>query len=52
PLRILKPQEVEPILYAMHSDPLAGHFNKEATYQRVITRYFWPQMRNDIRDYV
>ncbi|CAG8611019.1 11566_t:CDS:2 [Cetraspora pellucida] len=52
PLRVLRPYETEAVLHTMHSDPLAGHFGKTATYQRVMVRYFWPQMGNDVKRYV
>ena len=32
PLRVLKPYEIEPILYIMYSDSLFGYFEKESTY--------------------
>src|SRR5688572_30640263 len=50
--RIIRTTEKEPILFSMHSDPLSGHFNTNSTYQRIAARYFWPQMGNDIKQYV
>ena len=52
PLRVIKRAEVPSILEAMHSDLLAGHFGFDGTYQRIIARYFWPQMGEDIKEYV
>ena len=52
PIRVVKENEVEDILYHMHSDPLAGHFSIDETYRRTKIRYYWPQMFNDIRQYV
>ncbi|CAG8559382.1 16235_t:CDS:2 [Cetraspora pellucida] len=52
PLRVLKKDEIRAILFSMHDDPLAGHFGFQATYQRIATRYYWPQIGNDIKEYV
>jgi hypothetical protein len=52
PLKVIKTTEVEAILYNMHSDPLAGHFAFDGTFQRTIARYFWPQMGEDIKNYI
>ena len=52
PLRIVKPTEVETILFCMHSDPLSGHFNIATTLHRTSLRYFWPQMGEDVKNYV
>ena len=52
PIKVVKESEVEDILYHLHSDPLAGHFSIDETYRRVKIRYYWPQMFNDVRQYV
>ncbi|GET60683.1 DDE-type integrase/transposase/recombinase [Rhizophagus irregularis DAOM 181602=DAOM 197198] len=52
PIKVVKESEVESILHHSHSDPLAGHFSIDETYRRIKIRYYWPQMFNDIRDYV
>jgi Integrase zinc binding domain/Integrase core domain len=52
PIKVVKENEVEGILYHSHSDPLAGHFSLEETYRKVKIRYYWPQMFNDVREYV
>ena|SRR5688572_7345328 len=52
PLRVVKPSEVETILYSFHSDPLAGHFGFDETYRSISEKYYWPQMENDIKQYV
>jgi len=52
PIKVAKESEVEAILYHSHSDPLAGHFSLEETYRRIKICYFWPQMYNDVRNYV
>ncbi len=52
PTRVLKIMEVEVVLYNLHSDPTAGHFAFDATYERIKTRYFWHRMYRDIKNYV
>ena len=42
PLRVLKPSEVEPILFSFHEDLLAGHFNFKETFRAISMKYFWP----------
>ncbi|GES92554.1 DDE-type integrase/transposase/recombinase [Rhizophagus clarus] len=51
-IRVAKKSEIEDILYHMHSDPQAGHFSVDEMYRRVKIRYYWPQMFNDICQYV
>src|SRR3954462_176453 len=36
----------------MHSDHLAGHFAFDGTFQRTIICYYWPQMGDDIKNYI
>jgi hypothetical protein len=52
PIKVVKENEVEDILYHSHSDPLAGHFLLDETYRRIKIRYYWPQMYEDTRNYV
>ena len=52
PLRVARRNEVDTILYNMHSDPLAGHFGLEETFRRIAIRYYWPQYYDDVRNYV
>jgi hypothetical protein len=52
PVRLIRREEVERILHNVHADPMAGHFSFKGTLKRVESRYYWPQMGNDIRNYV
>lgn len=52
PIRVAKENELGEILHHMHSDPLAGHFSLEETYRKIKIRYWWPQMFEDVRNYV
>src|SRR5215204_4846180 len=50
--RVVTINELEIILYNMHSDPLAGHFGKKKTIERVLSRYYWPTLGKDIVEYI
>ena len=51
-LRVIRRNEMEPVLYMMHSDPTGGHLATEAMFSKIRTRYFWPKLYEDIRNYV
>jgi len=51
-LRIIKNFEVEPILFMMHNDPTAGHFATDIMFEKIRSRYYWPQMYENIRSYI
>jgi len=36
----------------MHNDPTAGHFSTDNMFNKIRSRYYWPQMYEDIRSYV
>ncbi|KAG9288269.1 hypothetical protein G9A89_021300 [Geosiphon pyriformis] len=38
--------EKETILFNMHSNPIAEHFHKEATIEKIKKRYYWPSISN------
>ncbi|GBC32235.1 DDE-type integrase/transposase/recombinase [Rhizophagus irregularis DAOM 181602=DAOM 197198] len=35
-----------------HNDPTAAHFSVDTMFDKIQSRYYWPQMYNDIRSYV
>ena len=43
---------MEPVLYMVHNDPTSGHFGTEIMFNKIRTRYYWPQMYENIREYV
>src|SRR6266498_354533 len=51
-LKVLKRNEMEPILSLAHEHPLLGHFGLEATLSKLKERYYWPKMKDDIRSYI
>ena len=40
PLKVIRPMEVEEILYNGHSATYSGHFGIEATYHRIVYNYY------------
>ncbi|CAB4418579.1 unnamed protein product [Rhizophagus irregularis] len=44
--------ELEPVLFMFHNDPTAAHFSVDTMFDKLQSRYYWPQMYNDIRSYV
>ena len=40
------------ILYSMHDDPLSGHLGTQKTYEKMRSRFYFPQMRKYINYYV
>lgn len=40
------------ILEEYHDSPTSGHYSYERTLNKISQRYFWPRMRQQIKDYV
>jgi hypothetical protein len=51
-VRVIKRDEIEPILYHLHRDIVGAHLGINAVFEKVKERYYWPQMFDDIREYV
>src|SRR6266498_5552562 len=51
-LKVLKRNEMKPILSLAHEHPLSGHFGLEATLSKLKERYYWPKMKDDIKSYI
>ena len=51
-LRVIRTHELKPILYMMHNDLTAGHFATDIMFEKIRNRYYWPQMYENIRQYV
>jgi hypothetical protein len=52
PIRVLKKTELKPALYMFHNDPTAAHNSKEKMMEKIKKRFYWPQMFEDIKNYV
>ena len=51
-IRVIRTFEMEPVLYMMHNTLTAGHFAVDKMFEKIHTRYYWPQMYESIREYV
>lgn len=40
------------VLLALHSSGLGGHSGVTATYQKVKSLFAWPNMKQDVKDYI
>jgi hypothetical protein len=45
-------QKREQILYEYHDAPLGGHRGMNKTYNAIKTKFFWPNMKKEIEEYV
>src|SRR5215204_7144580 len=50
--RVIRKEELPAILYMMHNDPTSEHFATDAMFNKIRTRYYWPQYYEDIKRYV
>ena len=50
--RVILREQVESILYHLHQDLSAAHLGIDAVFEKVRERYYWPQMYDDVRNYV
>jgi Integrase zinc binding domain/Integrase core domain len=51
-IRVLQEHEIEPVLFMLHNHPLGGHLGVDIVFNKVRNLYFWPQMYDDIKDYI
>src|SRR6266513_4056181 len=51
-LRVLKEDEIDTVIFMMHNHPTGGHFGKDATHNKISTRFWWKGMYKDIEDYI
>lgn len=42
----------ERILREMHDSPLGGHSGSQHTYKRVKQVFYWPKVKEDVRNYI
>lgn len=50
--RVIRKTELEPLLYIFHNDPTAAHATERKMMDKIKDRYYWPQMFEDLRNYV
>ena len=51
-IKLIRKEELSAILYMFHNDPTAAHASKKKMIEKIKTRYYWPQIFEDIREYV
>ena len=51
-VRVIRKTELIPVLYMFHNDPTAAHASTDKIMGKIRGRYYWPQMYEDIRQYV
>src|SRR6266542_4207114 len=51
-LKVLKKNQIEPILSLLHKHLLSEHFRLEAILTKLKKRYYWPKMKNDVKSYI
>jgi len=51
-LRVLQMHEIEPILFLTHNHPTGAHFGTDIMFNKIRDIYYWPQMYEQIRNYV
>ncbi|GFW04613.1 transposon Tf2-6 polyprotein [Trichonephila clavipes] len=49
---VIPTAERELIMERHHTDPMAGHYGEEGTFQKITRRYYWTGMRKYISDYI
>ena len=51
-VRILEKDEIESILFMTHDHATGGHFEIDATYNKISEKYYWKGMKEDIKEYI
>ena len=49
-IRVIRKAELGAILYMFHNDPTAAHAAKDRMIDKMKSRYYWPQMYDDIKE--
>ena len=50
--RVIRKWELEPVLFMFHNDPTAAHAFTDKIMEKMKTCYYWPQMYENIKEYV
>ena len=51
-LKVIQKHEVESILYLLHNHPIGAHLGTDKMFEKIRSRYFWPQIYQHIKHYV
>jgi hypothetical protein len=50
--KVLRENELDTVLWMMHNHPTAGHFGIDNTYEKIKERFYWKNMKEDIKQYI
>src|SRR6266540_7166719 len=50
--RIVPRSQYYPLMYTFHNDPTAGHLGYKKVLQKLLERYYWPDMAKDVKQYI
>ena len=50
--RVILKDQIEPILYHLHKDMTGAHLGVDAVIGKIKERYYWPQMGEDVKNYI
>ena len=51
-LRVLQEDEIDSVLFMLHNHETGGHFGIDATYNKLIERYYWKGMYESTKRYI
>jgi hypothetical protein len=51
-LRVLQEDEIDSVIFMTHNHPTGGHLAKDATYNKISTRFWWKGMYKDIENHI
>src|ERR671928_220754 len=51
-MEVIYRDEIDSVLWMMHNHPTGGHFGTENTYKKIKERFYWQNMKNDIKQYI
>ena len=52
PLLVIKITEVETLIYNIHNELLGGHLGRDITYNKIASKYYWPNMYRVIDNWI
>jgi len=52
PIRVIRPEEKDPILQACHSAPTGGNLRINKTCSTITSRYYWGTQYKDVADFI
>jgi hypothetical protein len=50
--KVILPEQVESILYHLHTDMSGAHMGIDAVIGKIKDRYYWPQLGEDVKKYI